>query len=110
MQDSVAIYRPDDIPTAVFDWDVSFKPLIEMLEQMGFKPSLPQRRLHPDWREEIGEVSARVFDVLEIPLQQFVDNRDRLLTLGFDVWPEQKDAVSELYNSQNDQQDNSKLC
>lgn len=96
---NVAIYRPDDIPVETMSWSVSSQPLIELLKLVGLEPTLPQRRLHPRWREGNGPDSSLVYDVVEIPIQQFAENQQRLQSLGFEIWPEEEDAVALLYEA-----------
>jgi len=97
MDMNIAIYRPDDIPVETMNWSVSSQPLIEILKLVGMEPVLPQRRLHPRWRDVDGQDSSLVYDVVEIPMQQFVENKERLHSLGFEIWPEDQDAVALLY-------------
>ena len=102
MHKDIAIYRPDDIPSGKYDWDASFKPIIELLTHIGLKPKLPQRRLHPDWRTQLIDGEPQGFDVIEISAQQFAAKKHHLHLLGFEPWPEHRDAVSELYSEDDD--------
>ena len=96
---NIAIYRPDDIPVETMNWSVSCQPLIEILKLVGLEPILPQRRLHPSWRDGGEQAGSLVYDVVEVPMQQFVEYKQRLETLGFEVWPEDQDAVALLYET-----------
>lgn len=96
---NIAIYRPDDIPVETMSWSVSSQPLIEILKLVGLQPILPQRRLHPRWRDDGGSHGSLVFDVVEVPMQQFVENKQRLQSMGFEIWPEDEDAVALLYRA-----------
>ena len=102
MQHTVAIYRPQDIPSDAFTWEVSFAPVIQILEKLGLSPTLPQRRLHPNWREQELQDNMQIFDVVEISAQKFSDNKRQLEILGFQLWPEHEDAVSALYEARDD--------
>lgn len=97
MIDNVAIYRPEDIPTDAFDWDVAFGPIIQLLSNIGVTPTLPQKRLHPDWRDQEKQGSIQSYDVVEVAVVDFVEHRRKLELLGFVPWPDTEDSVSSLY-------------
>lgn len=99
----IAIYRPDDISVETFDWAVSIEPVIQLLTHLGLEPTLPQRRLHPDWRDPTKDSGSLIYDVIEVPADQFFENEQRLLSMGFESWPEDEDEASQLYGSELDQ-------
>ena len=102
MSTHIAIYRPDDLPTAAFDYTVSFQPLIEILRQAGIEPILPQRRLHPSWRDHDQNANSLAFDVVEIPANQYIEYQHSLKLMGFEAWPESQDTISSLYQTEPD--------
>ena len=99
---NTAIYRPDDISIETFDWTVSIQPVIALLTHLGLDPTLPQRRLHPDWRDPVKNAGSLIYDVVEIPTGQFVEYQQRLQSMGFESWPEEEDVSSVLYNDELD--------
>ncbi len=102
MHSNIAIYRPEDIPTPALSWEATFTPIMELLQSIGVTATMPQKRLHPNWREQEQEDCIQGYDVVEVAAEKFAEHRQQLASLGFLPWPDQEDPIANLYEPHND--------